>query len=126
MLKVFSDHMCPNIFSLSQHIVPVLWLPWSKFLTPLCHRILLLTLLFKSFHALLLFQCNCLKSEISTHLIKFPWQYEFDALQIVTLAPLTPFATHRLATPLFPVSHDLLPNNDIGFHTIRLLLTFDS
>ena len=46
------------------------------------------------------FTNNCLGNEISTYLIKFPWQYEFDALQIITLAPLTPFVVHRLATSL--------------------------
>ena len=79
------------------------------------------------FHTLFSFsQNNCLRNEISTYLIKFPWQYEFNALQIITLAPLTPFATHRLATSLFPVFHDLPFGNDIGFHTISLLLPFDS
>ena len=74
----------------------------------------------------LFLQNNCLRNEISTYLIKFPWQYEFDALQIITLVPSIPFATHGLTTSLFLVSHDLPSSNDIGLHTIRLLLTFDS
>ena len=75
------------------------------------------------FHALFFPNIN-LRNQISTYLIKFPWQYGFDALQIIILAPLTPFVTHRLAMPLFPVSHDLPSGKDIGFHTIGLLLTF--
>ena len=69
--------------------------------------------------------CYCLGDEISTYLVKSPGQCEFDALQIITLAPSTPFATHRLATSLFSVSRDLPSGNDIGLHTLRLLLTFD-
>ena len=68
-------------------------------------------------------QNNCLRYQISTYLITFPWQYGFNTLQIIILAPLTPFTTHRLATPPFPVSHDLPSGNDIGFHTIGLLLS---
>ena len=78
-------------------------------------------------HALFsFFTNNCLRNEISTYLINFPWQYEFNALQIITLAPLTPFTTHGLTTSLFPDFCDLPSGNDIGLHTIRLLLIFYS
>ena len=85
-------------------------------------------LLFASSQVFILYfsQDNCLRNQIVTYLIQFPWQYGFNTLQFIILAPLIPFATHRLAMPLFPVFCDLLSSNDIGFHTIGLLLTFNS
>ena len=75
----------------------------------------------------ILYPKNLLRYESCTYLIKFPWKYKSDALQnIISSAPSTPFATHTLATCLFPVSCDLSSSNDIGFHTIELLLTFNS
>ena len=76
------------------------------------------------FYALLL--ANCFRIKSSTHLIQFPWQYGFATLQIITLVPLTPFATCWLATPFFQVSHDLLSSNDTGHHTVQILITLDS
>ena len=122
--------MLLNIFFL-QHILPVLCLPCFKFFFFNPTTLQDLTTNFFSFPQVcmcysLFSQNNCLRNEISTYLVKFLWQYEFNALQIITLAPLTPFVTHGLATSLFPVSCDLPSGNDIGLHTIRLLLTFDS
>ena len=74
----------------------------------------------------ILFTCNCLRNESCTYLIGFPWQYEFNALQIISSAPSTPFMTHASATSLLPVSCDLSSGNDIGLHTIKLFLTFNS
>ena len=49
------------------------------------------------------FYPKILRYESSTYLIKFPWQYESHALQnIISSAHLTPFATHTLATCIFP------------------------
>ena len=50
-----SDHMHTNIFLSLSTFYPFFGYPVLNFLTPLYHRILLLTILFTSFHALLLF-----------------------------------------------------------------------
>ena len=70
---------------------------------------------------------NLLRYEGSTYPIKFPWQYDSDALQtVISSAPSTSFAIHTLATCFSPISHDPSSGSDIGFHTIELLLTFDA
>ena len=80
--------------------------------------------IFASLHMLFFSLKNLLRYESCTYLVKFPWQYKSDALQnVISSASLTPSATHTLATCLFPVSRDLSSGNDIGFHTIELLLT---
>ena len=109
--KFFSNH-----FSL-----PLLFDYLVLFLTPSHHRTLIF--LFANFHTLFT-QNNCLWNQVSTYLIQFPWQYGFDTLHFITLAPLTPFSTCRLATPLFPVSCHLLSSNDIGFLHNRAFINF--
>ena len=82
--------------------------------------------IFVSLHMFLFSYKNLLRYESCPYLIKFPWQYESNALHnVISSTPLTPFATHIDYLP-FPVSHDLSSGNDLGFHTIELLLTFDS
>ena len=76
------------------------------------------------FHTLLL--PNCFRIKSSTYLVKFPWCYEFATLQIITLAPFTPFTTCWLATPFFQVSHNPLSSNDTGCHTVWILITLNS
>ena len=121
MLNIFffsSAHVLPNLFS-AAHFPLLLAYPvliFFLFSVPLTCMTPLLKFFSPptSMHMLFFFTHNYLGNEISTYLIRFPWQYAFNALQIVTLTPLTPFATHRLATSPFPVSRDLPSSNDIG------------
>ena len=122
MLNIFADHMLLNIFSLST-FYPFFAYPVLNFSQPHypTRPYSFFSFLSASLHMLFSFsQNNCLRNEISTYLIKIPWQYEFSALQIIILAPSTPFVTHRLATSLFPVSHNPSSSNDIGFHFMVL------
>ena len=102
-----SFHMLLNIYW--QYILPILCLPCFNFFlffsTPLPYKIFPANMHMLSSY----FTNNCLGNEISTYLIKFPWQYDFDALQITTLTPSTPFMTHKLATSFFSVSMTYLP-----------------
>ena len=86
------------------------------------HRALILDFSAQSFFLL----PNCFKIKSSTHLIQFPWHYEFATLQIITLAPLTPFATCWLATPFFQVSCNPLSGSDTGHHAVWILIILDS
>ena len=118
--------MLLNIFS-PQHILPILCLPCFKFFL-FFNTNTLQDPSHKHACAILLFFLtnNFLENNISTYLVKFPWSYEFDALQFITLALLTTFTPHRLAASLFSVSCDLPSSNDIGLHTIGVLLTSNS
>ena len=127
LCSTFFQTMCSltQFFFISFLLLPILLITlFYFFLTPSHYR----TSLFPSLPVFVIYfsQNNCLRNQISTYLIQFPWQYGFDTLKFIILAPLTPFATHRLAMPLFPVFCDLLSSNDTGFHTIGLLLSFDS
>ena len=79
-------------------------------------------------HAILYFLTkDLLRYESCTYPIKFLWQYDSNALQKChQSAPLTSFTIPTLATCFSPISHDLSCSSDIGFHTIELLLTFNS
>ena len=139
MLNIFfslspSSHMLPNIFPLHTLFLyppffayPILIFFFFPFSTPLTCQTPLQYFPFLCKPACTIpFIHNCLGNENCTYLIRFLWQYEFDALQIISPAPLTPFMIHTLATSLFPVSHDLSSINDIGLPPIKLFLTFDT
>ena len=70
---------------------------------------------------------HLLRYESCTYLIKFLWQYESDILQKChQLSTFDPICDTHIGYLPSPISSDLSSGNDIGFHTIELLLTFDS
>ena len=129
----FFQNTCSLTF-FPQHILPILCLPSFKFFffsTPLPYKTLLLNLFSfpASMHACYspFSQNNCLRNEINTYLVKFPWQIGIQCPPNYHPSTFNPIHDTQIGYFTFPtVSHDLPSGNDIGLHTIRLLLTFDS
>ena len=81
---------------------------------------------FKFFCAKFFLLPNCFRIKSSTHLIQFPWQYEFATLKIITLVPFDTIPHILTAYSIFQVSHDPLSSNDTGHHAVWILITLDS
>ena len=92
------------------------------FHTPAHYNALISNFLGQISHVSCSITSKLLKNYVSTHLIQFQYCCESDKLQIIIQAHLTPFATHWLATPFFQVFCDPFSGNDIGLHTIGILI----
>ena len=115
------DHVLHEIFLLMCFVLDFIF--FIFFFAPQ-HRALIFHFLCKFSHSI---TSKLLKNSVSTHLVQFPWQYGFATLQFYHSSASDTIHDILMGYSIFfQVSRGPLSSNDIGLHTIGILITINS